>query len=181
VSSPPARPADEAVIRSAAQFKALGHPVRHGLVNLLRQRPATLRQLGESLGLAKGTVAHHVQVLRDAGLVDVAETRHVRGGTELYFALVSAAFRHEGSRGARLLFEAALSEMADPEPETPEHTTLRHVWLPPGAAAALAAQLEACGTGIESARTADARPYGVLLSLFPTGTPRLPEDDGQDG
>jgi DNA-binding transcriptional ArsR family regulator len=169
------------VIRSAAQFKALGHPVRHDIVNLLRQRPATLRQLADSLGLAKGTVAHHVQVLREAGLVSVAETRHVRGGTEHYFALVSAAFRHEGIRGARLLFEAALNEMADPEQETPEHTTLRHVWLPREAAETLAAEIEAYGTGIESAEAAGARPYGVLLSLFPTDTPRLPEDDGQDG
>jgi DNA-binding transcriptional ArsR family regulator len=181
VSSPPLRPRDEAVIRSAAQFKALGHPVRHDVVNLLRQRPATLRQLADSLELAKGTVAHHVQVLREAGLADVAETRRVRGGTEQYFALVSAAFRPEGGRGARLLLETALREMADPEPGTPEHTTLRHIWLPREAAEALAADIEAYGTSIASAEAAAARPYGVLLSLFPTDTPRLPEDDGTDG
>ena len=58
------------VLRSTAQFKALGHPVRHRLVNVLRQRPATLRQIATALGLAKGTVSYHVRVLREAGLVE---------------------------------------------------------------------------------------------------------------
>nr|WP_231513893.1 transcriptional regulator [Microbispora rosea] len=42
---------------------------------------------------AKGTVGHHVRVLREAGIVRLAGTRHVRGGTEQTLALVSRGFR----------------------------------------------------------------------------------------
>src|SRR5215470_14254514 len=82
----------EVALHSPAHFKALGHPLRHRMVNLLRQRPASLRQLAAALGIAKGTAGFHVGVLREAGLVRLAETRHVRGGTEQYFALVSKGF-----------------------------------------------------------------------------------------
>lgn len=176
---PPGRPRDEAVVRSAAQFKALGHPVRHDIVSLLRQRPATLRQLADALGLAKGTMAHHVQVLREAGLVDLGERRPVRGGTEQFFRLVSGAFRVEGTRAARLLFEVALNEMSEQAP-APEHTALRHLWLSPEAASALAAEIEAYATGIDVSDSPDGRQYGLLMSLFPTDTPRLARDDGQN-
>src|ERR1700684_2968059 len=95
-------------LRSPAHFKALAHPVRHRIVNVLRQRPATLRQLASALGLAKGTVSFHVGVLRDAGLIRLAGTRPVRGGTEQRFALVSGGFRlPEDAAGAAFLLQAA--------------------------------------------------------------------------
>jgi DNA-binding transcriptional ArsR family regulator len=78
----------------------MGHPVRHRIVNALRQRPATLGQLASAMGLAKGTISFHVRVLREAGLVRVAGTQHVRGGTEQYLALVSAGFRVHEDAGA---------------------------------------------------------------------------------
>ncbi|WP_405844464.1 DUF2218 domain-containing protein [Streptomyces platensis] len=43
--------------------------------------------------MSKGTIGYHVRVLREAGLVQPAETRQVRGGTEQYFALVSHGFK----------------------------------------------------------------------------------------
>ena len=118
------------VLRSPEQFKALGHPVRHRLVNLLRQRSATLRQLGDTLGLAKGTVAHHMGVLQDAGMVHVVETRRVRGGTEQYLGLVHETFAFEdGALGADFLYRSALAETLPERPGGPEKTTLRHLWL----------------------------------------------------
>jgi DNA-binding transcriptional ArsR family regulator len=118
------------VLRSPEQFKALGHPVRHRLVNLLRQRSATLRQLGDTLGLAKGTVAHHLGVLQDAGMVHVVETRRVRGGTEQYLGLVHETFAFEdGALGADFLYRSALAEILPERPGGPEKTTLRHLWL----------------------------------------------------
>jgi DNA-binding transcriptional ArsR family regulator len=151
------------VLSSPAQFKALGHPARHRLVNVLRQRPATLRQLGTALGLAKGTVSYHLRVLREAGLVRRAGTRHVRGGTEEYFALVSGDFRHgDGAMGPEFLVRAALAEMRPPRPGQPEQTVLRHLWLTPAEAAALAAQLAEQGVrlGEQGARLGE---QGVRL------------------
>src|ERR1700735_5654270 len=53
----------ELVLRSPAHFRALGHPLRHRLFNLLRQRPATLAQLAAALGSTQGTVGHPVPLL----------------------------------------------------------------------------------------------------------------------
>ncbi len=76
---------DRLEVSTAAQFKALGHPLRHRLLFALGKEAATISQLAVALGTAKGNVAHHLGVLRDAGMVHVAETRQVRGGTEQYY------------------------------------------------------------------------------------------------
>ncbi len=46
----------------------MGHPLRQRLLFLLGE-PATISQLASRLDLAKGSIAHHLKVLRDAGAV----------------------------------------------------------------------------------------------------------------
>ncbi|WP_052390302.1 ArsR/SmtB family transcription factor [Streptomyces sp. NRRL B-24484] len=172
------------VLQSPAQFKALGHPVRHRMVNVLRQRPATLRQLSTAMGLAKGTVGYHVRVLQEAGLVRLAETRQVRGGTEQYFGLVGRGFRlHEDAAiGPEFLINAALSEMLPDQGDT-THTVLRHLWLTPDEARALTGRVRAHATEPYSTEpySADGTPhgeaYGLLVSLFRADIPHLSPDD----
>lgn len=58
---------DEALARLA---KALGHPVRAGIVRLLAsQASCQYGDLTDRLPLAKSTVSQHLKVLREAGLV----------------------------------------------------------------------------------------------------------------
>jgi DNA-binding transcriptional ArsR family regulator len=168
------------VLHSTEQFKALGHPVRHRMVNALRQRPATLRQLAEALGMSKGTIGYHVRVLREAGLVELAETRQVRGGTEQYFALVSKSFKlhKDAGGGAKFLIHAALDEMLPQEPGGTSHTALRHLWLTAAEAQALEARLRAMAAEPQPTDPARGEPYGLLVSLFRADVPSLPPDDG---
>ncbi|TDO47151.1 helix-turn-helix protein [Kribbella sp. VKM Ac-2527] len=163
------------VLRSPEQFKALGHPIRHRIVNLLRQRSATLRQLSAALGLAKGTVGYHVRMLSEAGLIHLTETRQVRGGTEQYFALVSSAFTfHEDvDNGPQFLINAALGEMLPTRPGQPEHTSLRHLWLSREEAHALAARLAEHEAEPHAVDGTHREPYGLLVSLFPADIPTL--------
>lgn len=59
--------ADEAL---AALAKALGHPVRAGIVRILaRQDRCMYGDLAEALPLAKSTISQHLKALREAGLV----------------------------------------------------------------------------------------------------------------
>ena len=162
------------MLRDPAQFKALGHPLRHRLLIALRQRPATLAQLAIALGAAKGTVGYHVRVLREAGLVRIAHERRVRGGTEQYYEPASARLRiaPDAPVGGEFLVRAALSEMLPPAGE-PERTLLRHVRLTEEQAADLAARLEALAVPDAAAGL----PYGVLLSLYRADIPVLPPDD----
>ena len=171
----PAAP-EPLVLRTPAHFKALGHPVRHRIVNVLRQRPATLGQLASAMGLAKGTVSFHVRVLREAELVRMAGTRHVRGGTEQYFALASAAFRvpEDAGPGPGFLLQAALEEMLPAGDSEPGHTVLRHLWLSEQEARALAGQLEDFATRQHPADAVSGEAYGLLLSLYRADIPRLP-------
>lgn len=50
-------------------FKALGEPSRLRMIGLLAQRPYSVEQLGETLGLGVSTVSHHLARLTKAGLV----------------------------------------------------------------------------------------------------------------
>ena len=170
---------DHLVLRSPEQFKALGHPVRHRMVNALRQRPATLRQLSDALGTSKGTIGYHVRVLREAGLVHLAETRQVRGGTEQYFALVSHSFtlHQDASVGPEFLINAALGEMLPDKPGQVSHTALRHLWLTAAEAHALEARLRTMADEPHPTDPASGEPYGLLISLFRANVPSLPPDD----
>ncbi|MFE5586853.1 ArsR family transcriptional regulator [Kitasatospora sp. NPDC056531] len=125
--------------------------MRHRLVNMLRQRPATLRQLAEALGMAKGTLGYHVRVLREAGLVELAESRQVHGGTE-----------HTELRHLWL---------------TPEQAALVADRLREHAAELQTAGVRAAQLGAGESPTAEA--YGLLVSLFPADIPRLGPDDGR--
>src|SRR5262249_32148624 len=68
-----------------AQLRALGDDLRSRIVILLREKAHSITELAELLGLAKGTVGHHVKVLEKAGLVRVVRTRKVRALTERYY------------------------------------------------------------------------------------------------
>lgn len=53
----------------AALFKALGHPTRLLLVNLIQAAPRHTEELAEILALSPGTVSHHLSLLSAAGLL----------------------------------------------------------------------------------------------------------------
>ncbi|MGN9837061.1 ArsR/SmtB family transcription factor [Nonomuraea sp. H19] len=164
------------VLHTSAQFRALGHPLRHRMVNVLRQRPATMSELTAALGSTKGTIGYHVRVLREAGLVRLTDTRQVRGGTEQCFALARKAFtldEHAGV-GAEFLLRAALAEMLSSRPGNAEHTALQHLWLTPDEARALAARLASFVHEKHAAVDSGAEPYGLLLSLYRADIPVLP-------
>jgi ArsR family transcriptional regulator len=84
--SPPLEPGVAATL--AGRFKALADPSRVAIVNRLAgaDEVCVCDFLG-TLGLAQPTVSHHLKVLREAGLVEVARKR----GTWVYYRLVPEA------------------------------------------------------------------------------------------
>ena|ERR671933_1269686 len=72
----------------AAKFKALADPARVKIVNrLASQDDVCVCELDKPLGLSQPTVSHHLKVLREAGLVEVARKR----GTWVHYRLVPEA------------------------------------------------------------------------------------------
>ncbi len=51
-------------------YKALAHPVRRKILELLRERAHSAGELADAFDLAKPTLSGHFAVLREAGLVD---------------------------------------------------------------------------------------------------------------
>jgi DNA-binding transcriptional ArsR family regulator len=159
---------DVVEISSPEQYKALGHPMRHRLLFALGDDAATISGLAVRFGTRKGNIAHHLKVLREAGLVDVVETRTVRGGTEQYYRRVARKLRYTGQTAVAMQAVAAEIE------SDPDHplVLLRNVRLTREQARALAEALttlvdEAADAGPDEAR------YGVLVGVY---RPRGPDD-----
>jgi DNA-binding transcriptional ArsR family regulator len=112
-SAPAAGPASEPAadrvdVRTDQQLHAVGSLARHRVLRVLRDGPATVTQIAERLGIAKGSSHYHVKVLAKAGLVHVVETRKVRGVVEQYYGMVAQGIT-----------------LPDPGPGEPEHL-MRH-------------------------------------------------------
>ncbi|TCC66579.1 ArsR family transcriptional regulator [Kribbella pittospori] len=158
--------ADLFVVSSAEHFKALGHPLRQRLLFALGQEAATISQLATMLGTAKGNVAHHLGVLRDAGMVQPAGTRQVRGGTEQYYQRAARKFDFVGE-GARanntVTLQAVGAELltADDDPMV----ILRNIRLTREQVAELSDHLRQIVDGLTDAGPGESR-YGVLVSVY---------------
>ena len=71
----------------SARFKALGDPTRLAIVNRLAGRGEACVCEFQSLGRSQPTISHHLRVLREARLIEVARRR----GTWVYYRLVPEA------------------------------------------------------------------------------------------
>ena len=72
----------------AERFKALSDPARVAIVNQLAGRGEVCTCLLTGfLGLSQPTVSHHLRVLKEAGLIEIASKR----GTFTYYRLVPEA------------------------------------------------------------------------------------------
>ncbi|GHA16432.1 hypothetical protein GCM10010329_44140 [Streptomyces spiroverticillatus] len=169
----PAQPAEDVLeIGAPEQFAALAHPLRQRLLFALGHRPAAAAGLAAQLGAKKGTVAHHLKVLREAGLVRVAETRPVRGGTEQYYQRTARRMlvTEPRAEGTAAMFAAVAQEL-ELSPE--EHVlSLRHLRLSPAKARELGETLtrlveEAEEEAAGAAEGAEDQPvHGVLVALY---------------
>jgi DNA-binding transcriptional ArsR family regulator len=154
---------DEAAATAATgQFKALGHPMRHRLLAALAEAEATISQLAVKLDSSKGNVQYHLRVLVDAGLVQPAGTRQVRGGTEQYYQrAVAGPYASDAAARAEPRVRAA----ADPG----AFLALRTLRLTARNAERLTAVLRDLASQPDDR---DGQPYSLLLGLYqPHRTP----------
>jgi DNA-binding transcriptional ArsR family regulator len=137
--------------------------MRHRLLFALGQGEATISQLAGMLNSNKGNVAHHLRVLTDAGLTELAGTRHVRGGTEQYYRRTFGKLEIEDTGGlTEVAFSAVAADIA--AAETEPFVMLRNLRLTPQHAERLTAALRELS---DEAEDGDGQPrYGLLLGLY---------------
>src|ERR671910_136439 len=80
-------------LRTEEELRAVADGTRRSILRLLRERAASTTELAEALDQPKGTVAHHVKVLEDNGLIRVVHTRKVRAMTEKYYGRIARLYR----------------------------------------------------------------------------------------
>src|SRR4051794_41105776 len=92
--------ADRIALTASSQVKAISHPVRTTILGLLHERAATVSELALALERPKSTIAHHVKVLAEAGLVQVVRTRRVRAIEERFYGRTARMFYVAAERSA---------------------------------------------------------------------------------
>jgi DNA-binding transcriptional ArsR family regulator len=84
--------ADRIALTTPSQVKAISHPLRTTILSLLHERAATVTELAGAVERPKSTVAHHVKVLTESGLVQVVRTRRVRAIEERFYGRTARMF-----------------------------------------------------------------------------------------
>ena len=132
-------------VETDQQLHAVGSLARHRVLRVLRDGPATVTQIADRLGIAKGSSHYHVRVLAKAGLIRVVETRKVRGVEERYYAMAATAIElpDPGPGEPDHLMRHALADLESAPANDQKTVRLKHARLSPAAFAAFEARLHA--------------------------------------
>src|SRR5215211_1801807 len=84
--------AGRVVVTAPEQLRAMADPLRATILDLLLERAATVAELAAAVRRPRSTVAHHVNVLVDAGMLRVVRTRRVRAIDERYYGRTARVF-----------------------------------------------------------------------------------------
>ena len=175
---------DRVVASTPAQMRALADPLRSVLVDLVLERAATVRELAAVVERPRSTVAYHVGVLVDAGLLRVVRTRKVKAIDECWYGRTGRRIDinpgdPSSGHATNLLAEAAHdAEGAAQRDEL--RSTLRHVRVPSARAEEFWSRLLAIADEFAAVPRDGDTVYGLAAAIFPTDRPSLPEEPGFD-
>ena len=175
--------ADQIVVTAPALLRAMADSLRATILDLLLERAATVAELAAAVKRPKSTVAHHVNVLVDAGLLRVVRTRRVRAIDERYYGRTARVFSigviDRAAEDPTTVCVNALSVAA--AESVPAHeadvlfSILRHARVPRARAIEFwQGVLELSREFAELPRSGDTV-YGFAAGLYPTDFPALPD------
>jgi len=165
------------------QVKALSHPLRTTILGLLHERAATVTELATAVGRPKSTVAHHVKVLGDAGLVQVVRTRRVRAIDERFYGRTARMFyiaverSTEGDPVPRDFndFEVAARESATAYEDGNLCGFIRHARISETQASEFWERMAALVEEFDRLPRSGDTVYGFAVGVYPTDHPILPD------
>jgi DNA-binding transcriptional ArsR family regulator len=176
--------ADRFALTEPAQVKALSHPIRNTILGLLHERAATVTELAAAVERPKSTVAHHVKVLADAGLLQVVRTRRVRAIEERFYGRTARLFHVAVERGADAEelprdfndFEVAAQESAQAFRDGNLWGFIRHARITEAQASEFWERMAELVTEFDRLPRAGETMYGFALGVYPTDQHTLPDD-----
>jgi DNA-binding transcriptional ArsR family regulator len=179
--------ADRIVVTAPAQLRALADPLRAVILDLLLERAATVAELAAAVQRPKSTVAHHVNVLVEAGMLRVVRTRRVRAIDERYYGRTARVFYvgvvNRPGEDPTTVHANALSVAAAesvPAHEADElRSILRHARIPAERAAEFWQGVDAVVREFSRLPRSGDTVYGFAAGLYPTDYPTLPDTDDE--
>jgi predicted ArsR family transcriptional regulator len=124
---PPKRPP------TAAEARALGHPLRLRILFACRERARTNKELVEALGSTPGTIHYHLKPLVAEGFLQPEAPRPgPRGSTEQPYRSTGKSWELSGTpQGSRTLLEVGVDELEAARAEAIVHLTRLGLTLRP--------------------------------------------------
>ncbi len=160
------------------QLKAIAEPVRGLILDLVLERAASVTDLAAALDRPKSSVAYHVDVLVDAGLLQVVRTRKVRAIDERFYGrtgrtiIVGNSPTPEGAVRQNFLAEAQ-AEATVNEPGD-MRATLRHARIPAEHADAFFERIAQLADDFTRLPRSGDTVFGLVAAIYRTGHPTLP-------
>ncbi len=174
--------ADLRVVASTAELKALFHPLRDTVLDLLLERAASVAELAAAVGRPKSTVAYHVDVLLAADLVRVVRTRRVRAIDERFYGRTARVFYvgqvrpEQVADMTNLLADAAAESLPAHQADT-LRAIHRHARIPRERAAEFWDRVFALTREFSALPRGGDTSYAFVAGLYPTDFPSLPEPE----
>jgi DNA-binding transcriptional ArsR family regulator len=175
--------ADRIALTRPAQVKALSHPLRTSILQLLHERAATVGELAAAVERPKSTVAHHVKVLLEAGLLRVVRTRRVRAIEERFYGRTARMFYVSIEREAG---DAVPRDFNDFEVASRESVTafergelwgfIRHARITEEQASAFWKRMAELVEEFDRLPRRGETTYGFAVGVYPTEHPALPPE-----
>lgn len=174
--------ADRMALTRPAQVKAIGHPLRTTILQLLHERAATVSELAAAVERPKSTVAHHVDVLTRNGLLQVVRTRKVRAIEERFYGRTARMFHvaaepspaGEEMPGDFNDFEVAARESATAFEQGKLWGFIRHARISEDQASQFWDQMAELVDEFDRMPRSGETMYGFAIGIYPTDHPTLP-------
>ncbi|MGK5741571.1 helix-turn-helix domain-containing protein [Micromonospora sp. URMC 103] len=175
---------DEMLVVSAPeQLRALADPLRATLLELLLERAATVTEMAKAVNRPKSSVAYHVNLLVEVGLLRVVRTHRVRAIEERYYGRAARTFyvgvlnRPEDRQVASAIngLTEAAAESAAAHAADELRCTLVHARIPIEDVRAFWAEVQELARRFAQIPRAGDQVYGFVAGLYPTDAPTLPD------
>jgi DNA-binding transcriptional ArsR family regulator len=180
--------ADRIALTRPSQVRAISHPLRTTILGLLHERAATVTELAIAVERPKSTVAHHIKVLSEAGLVQVVRTRRVRAIEERFYGRTARMFYIGVERSTDTDdlprdfndFEVAAQESAAAYRDGKLWGFIRHARISDAQASEFWKRMADLVAEFDQLPRSGDTVYGFAVGVYPTEYPTLPSRGGKD-
>jgi DNA-binding transcriptional ArsR family regulator len=177
---------DVRIVSSPQELRAMGHRVRSRVLDLVLDRAATVKELAEAIDRPPSTVAYHVGVLVDAGMLKVVRTRKVRAIEERFYGRTARIFYvgaiepELAAKLPNLLAVAAANSRAAHEADQ-LRAILRRARIPGERASEFWERVLDLVHEIGQIPRSGDTVYAFVAGLYPNDYPALPDGDDDEG